>query len=88
MFVYRFGAGCFGAGVTLAAAFAPVGASAQDCDPNYGGACVPPCVPIASDVDCAGGSGNGPEYVEGPVTVIGTDIYDLDRDRDGVGCES
>jgi uncharacterized protein YabE (DUF348 family) len=26
------------------------------CDPNYGGA----CVPIASDVDCARGSGNGP----------------------------
>lgn len=24
------------------------------CDPNYSG-----CVPIASDVDCAGGSGNG-----------------------------
>ena len=23
----------------------------------------------------------------GPVYVIGTDIYDLDRDNDGVGCE-
>ena len=34
------------------------------CDPNYTGA----CVPIASDVDCAGGSGNGPAYVEGPCT--------------------
>jgi len=54
-----------------------------DCDPNYSGA----CVPIASDVDCAGGSGNGPAYVAGPVTVIGSDIYDLDRDGDGVGCE-
>lgn len=52
------------------------------CDPNYSG-----CVPIASDVDCAGGSGNGPAYVAGPVQVIGTDIYDLDRDGDGVGCE-
>lgn len=52
------------------------------CDPNYSGA----CVPIASDVDCAGGSGNGPAYVSGPVYVIGTDIYDLDRDGDGVGC--
>lgn len=52
------------------------------CDPNYSG-----CVPIASDVDCSGGSGNGPEYVSGPVTVIGSDIYDLDRDNDGVGCE-
>ena len=53
------------------------------CDPNYSGA----CVPIASDVDCLGGSGNGPAYVQGPVTVIGTDIYGLDRDGDGIGCE-
>jgi hypothetical protein len=57
-------------------------AMAQNCDPNYS-----PCVPVARDVDCAGGSGNGPAYVEGPVTVIGSDIYDLDRDGDGVGCE-
>ena len=57
----------------------------QDCDPNYSGA----CVPIASDVDCAGGSGNGPEYVQGPVFVVGLDIYGLDgNDNDGVGCES
>ena len=46
------------------------------------------CVPIASDVDCAGGKGDGPAYVQGPVTVIGSDIYDLDSDNDGVGCES
>lgn len=52
-----------------------------DCHPSYD-----PCVPIASDVDCLGGSGNGPEYV-GMVTVIGPDVYDLDRDGDGVGCE-
>ncbi len=52
------------------------------CDPNYSG-----CVPIASDVDCAGGSGNGPAYVSGPVNVIGSDIYGLDADHDGVGCE-
>ena len=53
------------------------------CDPNYSGA----CVPIASDVDCAGGIGNGPAYVQGPVRVIGTDVYGLDRDGDGIGCE-
>ncbi|MEI2276675.1 hypothetical protein OHC50_04250 [Paenarthrobacter ilicis] len=53
------------------------------CDPNYAGA----CVPIASDVDCAGGKGNGPAYVRGPVTVIGSDIYKLDSDGDGIGCE-
>jgi len=44
-------------------------------------------VPIASDVDCAGGSGNGPEYVAGPITVVGPDVYGLDRDGDGVACE-
>lgn len=52
------------------------------CDPNYTG-----CVPIASDVDCAGGSGNGPAYADGPVQVIGSDIYGLDGDGDGVACE-
>jgi len=55
--------------------------STSNCDPNYSG-----CVPIASDVDCAGGSGNGPAYT-GMVRVIGVDIYGLDRDGDGVGCE-
>jgi hypothetical protein len=53
------------------------------CDPNYSGA----CVPIASDVDCLGGKGDGPAYVQGPVRVIGTDIYHLDSDHDGIGCE-
>jgi hypothetical protein len=54
------------------------------CDSNYAGG----CVPIDSDVDCAGGSGNGPSYVNGPVRVVGSDIYGLDRDGDGIGCES
>jgi hypothetical protein len=40
------------------------------CDSNCSG-----CVPVASDVDCAGGSGNGPAYVQGPIRVIGSDIY-------------
>lgn len=64
---------------------APAPAPAQgNCDPNYSGA----CVPIASDVDCAGGSGNGPAYVQGPVRVVGSDIYGLDgNDNDGIGCE-
>lgn len=56
---------------------------ASSCDPNYSGA----CVPIASDVDCGGGSGNGPEYIYGVVQVVGSDIYGLDRDGDGMGCE-
>lgn len=58
-------------------------AIAQDCHPSYEGA----CVPVASDVDCAGGSGNGPEYVQGPVHVVGPDEYRLDRDGDGIACE-
>jgi resuscitation-promoting factor RpfB len=53
----------------------------EGCDPNYSG-----CVPIDSDVDCEGGSGNGPSYT-GQVTVVGEDIYGLDADDDGVGCE-
>ena len=57
--------------------------SQRQCHPNYSGG----CVPIASDVDCAGGSGNGPAYVRGPVRVIGADVYRLDRDKNGIGCE-
>lgn len=54
----------------------------SSCDPNYSG-----CVPIASDVDCADGSGDGPAYVRGPIRVIGHDKYGLDRDNDGWACE-
>ena len=61
---------------------APPAPAQGNCDPNYTG-----CVPIASDVDCAGGKGNGPAYVRGPVTVIGSDIYALDSDGDGIACE-
>jgi len=69
----------------LGMTFAPVPlAQAAECDSNYEGACVPANV---SDVDCAGGSGNGPEYVAGPVRVVGDDIYELDRDGDGIACE-
>jgi len=51
------------------------------CHPSY-----TPCLPITSDVDCVGGSGNGPVYT-GRVSVIGPDEYDLDRDGNGIGCE-
>jgi hypothetical protein len=47
-----------------------------------------PCIAPGADVDCAGGSGDGPRYVQGPVKVSGSDPYDLDRDGDGVACES
>ena len=60
------------------------GAQAEQCHPSYVGECVPVGV---SDVDCRGGSGDGPYYV-GRVTVVGPDVYGLDRDNDGIGCES
>ena len=46
-----------------------------------------PCITAGDDVDCAGGTGDGPRYVEGPVNVSGADPYDLDNNSDGVGCE-
>lgn len=61
---------------------APRTTTRSGCNSNYSG-----CVPNASDVDCAGGGGNGPEYVQGPIRVIGVDIYGLDRDGDGIACE-
>lgn len=56
----------------------------EGCHPSYEGECLPP---NASDVDCEGGDGNGPEY-SGPVRVVGPDEYDLDSDGNGHGCES
>jgi len=54
----------------------------QSCHPSYSG-----CLnPNASDYDCAGGSGNGPYYT-GAVRVLGPDVFGLDRDNDGWGCE-
>lgn len=69
--------------VALYGAMLTEAAAQEKCHPSYEGT----CVPIASDVDCAGGSGNGPAYVRGPITVVGPDVYDLDRDGDGVACE-
>jgi hypothetical protein len=56
----------------------------RNCHPSYVGACLDP---TASDYDCAGGSGNGPKYVQGPVKVRPPDPFDLDADADGLGCE-
>jgi hypothetical protein len=53
------------------------------CHPSYD-----PCLdPNASDYDCDGGSGDGPEYT-GFVNVKGPDDYGLDSDGDGMGCET
>jgi membrane protein involved in colicin uptake len=54
----------------------------SNCDENYSG-----CLdPDASDYDCEGGSGDGPEYT-GTVTVLGDDHYDLNRDDDNIACD-
>jgi resuscitation-promoting factor RpfB len=53
-----------------------------NCTPGYS-----PCLAPAYDYDCVGGSGDGPQYT-GFVYVTGSDPYDLDRDGDGLACES
>lgn len=68
----------------LAWASAPSVASqvpAKKCTPGY-----KPCLPPASDYDCIGGSGDGPKYT-GRVVITGRDIYRLDTDGDGIGCD-
>jgi beta-lactam-binding protein with PASTA domain len=62
----------------------PPTAAPRNCDPSYPGACLDPA---AVDYDCAGGSGNGPKYVTGPVRVRPPDPFELDSDGDGWGCE-
>jgi hypothetical protein len=62
----------------------PTTAPPQRCHPSYEGECLKVGI---GDYDCAGGSGNGPNYVEGTVRVVGPDEFDLDRDGDGLGCE-
>jgi hypothetical protein len=59
---------------------------AARCTPGYS-----PCIPLKrSDVDCRGGSGNGPRYTKAGVVYKvkrGKDRYGLDADKDGKGCE-
>jgi hypothetical protein len=59
-------------------------APAGNCDPAYPGSCLHDGI---GDYDCSGGSGNGPNYVSGPIRVRAPDPFDLDRDGDGIGCE-
>lgn len=70
------------ASAAILSAAAPAGAQ-RNCHPSYLGACIPP---NASDVDCFGGTGNGPLYI-GRVRVVGPDVYRLDADGYGIGCE-
>jgi hypothetical protein len=71
------------AAAAAAAAATPPTTSAPKCTPGYD-----PCIPPGPDVDCAGGTGNGPRYVQGPIAVTGSDPYRLDADHNGIGCEN
>jgi hypothetical protein len=55
----------------------------KKCHPSNKGACLDP---NASDYDCKGGRGDGPKYT-GKVRVVGADVFRLDADHDGWGCE-
>jgi hypothetical protein len=50
----------------------------SECDPNYEGGCVPD---TGADVDCT-------EISDTDLTVVGDDVDGLDRDGDGIACES
>ncbi len=64
-----------------------------NCHPSYqggtdkdSGGCIRSGI---GDYDCWPGTGDGPNYAIGPVTVLGTDSFGLDtNDPDNIGCES
>jgi hypothetical protein len=70
-------ASAFGIALGFAGALALYGEKVTDgnCDPNY-----IPCIPITDDHNCSD--------IKIAVRVIGEDIYGLDRDGNGIGCES
>jgi hypothetical protein len=50
--------------------------TSSKCSPDY-----TPCIPnVDYDLDC--------KDIQQRVRVIGTDVYHLDADHDGIGCES
>ncbi len=57
----------------------------QECDPSYPDVCIPVG---ADDYDCLGGTGDGPNYIEGPLQVLPPDPHGLDPDGDGTACEA
>jgi hypothetical protein len=61
------------------------GTGGGNCHPSY----APQCLDASAvDYDCQGGGGDGPQFVAGPVTVVGPDDYGLDgSDNDGLACE-
>lgn len=51
------------------------GPNAEECSPHY-----EPCLPVTDDLNCSD--------LEFQVRVVGDDPYNLDRDGNGLGCES
>jgi len=67
------------------------GVTDSNCHPSYVGtdAIRGGCIQSGlGDYDCAGGSGNGPNYATSNVRVVGPDTFDLDRDNDNIGCDA
>lgn len=62
----------------------PAPTQSSNCHPSYVGVCLKT---DAGDYDCAGGNGNGPNYVQDPFQVVGYDEFGLDSDGDGIGCK-
>jgi len=62
----------------------PPAPKASNCDPAYPTVCLHDGI---GDYDCSSGSGNGPNYVHGPLDVRPPDPFRLDSDHDGTGCE-
>jgi len=60
------------------------------CSADYTGVCLPLAV-LDQDVDCLvggrGDDGDGPWFIDKTVIVMGDDVYELDSDGDGLGCE-
>ena len=69
----------------------PSAVNGNNCHPSYvgtdaiRGGCIQSGI---GDYDCAGGSGNGPNYATSNVRVVGPDTFDLDRDNDNIGCDA
>ena len=61
----------------------PSAEAGKKCHPSYEGRCLKT---NAGDYDCIGGSGDGPNYTS-RVRVVGPDVFRLDADHDGIGCE-
>lgn len=73
-------------GTALVATAVGVGIACRDGCSGGSGSYRPAYAPV--DYDCAGGGGDGPYYVQGPVGINPyDDPYNLDADNDGIACE-